>query len=217
MGCCSPVSSWGGCGAMPRAIGGAEAGRTLCFPDSLPPDLLVRSPSADPPWMGRDEALGLTAPTFRGLTLPRRRGTCQACIRRRIRCLPVRDRPPRLRATCGTARRDESAPTTPVEAAIATVVLRQHATRAPTTLRRPDRLADQFGSGELVRADSNRAGLTDQPDYSAVSVRQDARVAWNAAARGDAPDGSNRRPVQAGATVTRASHSCCSHEGGSLG
>jgi hypothetical protein len=46
-----------------------------------------------------------------------------------MRCLLVRDGPPRVRATCGTATRwigTDSA----LEAALVTVVLRQHATRA---------------------------------------------------------------------------------------
>jgi hypothetical protein len=47
---------------MPRAIGGAEAGRTLCFQDSLPPDLLVRSPSADPPVDGPRRGIGPHGP-----------------------------------------------------------------------------------------------------------------------------------------------------------
>jgi len=60
-------------------------------------------------------------------------------------------------ARCAGLLRNGSAPTPPLEAAIVTVVLRRHARRAPTTVRRPDPLAFEFGSRRAVRADPDRA------------------------------------------------------------
>jgi hypothetical protein len=133
-----------------RAIGDAEAGRTLCFPDSFPPDLLVRALRGSPV-DGPRRGIGPHGPYVPWLTFPPRRGTCQASIRRRMRCLPVRDRPPRLRATCGTASRwigTDSA----LEAAIVGVVLRQHATRA--VAHRQGQRRHQGPGGRLVMAET---------------------------------------------------------------